>query len=105
MKPAPQPTLFPAPPRERSTNRPEAVVSPIAERRVGTPRRPEVEAPAICPASDVAIYELTGPFTTWRWLCARDVKAANDAGWASKRMPGKVASCDACVLREQGVVS
>jgi hypothetical protein len=59
-----------------------------------TPRRPEVDKAG---DPDVAIYELTGPFTTWAWLDRGCLQTRYiDQGWTAKRLPGAVDRCDRC---------
>jgi hypothetical protein len=84
-------------PGDKST--PGGGVSNPAPSPRATPRRPEVEQ-AGC--NDVAIYELTGPFTTWAWLCEFHAADYRRRDWTTKKLPGKVLRCDRCVNNLRG---
>ncbi len=59
-------------------------------------------------AIDVAVYEMTGPFTTWMWLCTEHLalmKTPEAGGWTAKKVETKVAPafCDCCLRRERAM--
>lgn len=63
--------------------------------------------PELTPPSVAAVYETTGPFTTWRWLCAKCVKIRQIAGWTCKLVAGQNVLvppyCDDCEARKKAI--